>query len=278
MTDPQMEPVAPTSVYRATVQEISPAWLAGDQGYRFTYSAIGIIFDTLAEYMRLGVIQRFPGVCQSEALPFIGADRKIIRGYRESDEAYAPRIRHAFATWKFAGNAPTLLEELAAYFSPNAPLIRYVVEGIDQNGARFADWWTLQSGTLTHYRYQNLAGPFVSNWNWDNKSDQIRFWVIIYRNEGFTPWFWGDGHFWGGGQSWGFEENFTDNFAVDARNIIRQWKAAGSHCAAFGGIIVTGDLTLFEPTGNGINNYPHGTWANYFNRAGIPSTFYIDGV
>jgi hypothetical protein len=271
MSDPVMSPEPQTSVYRGSVQELSPPWLAGPQGYRLTYSAIGIPLDAQAEYARLGTLQRFPGKAQSAALPFIGADRKIIRGFRESDEAYVPRLRRAFQTWKFAGNAPTLLAELAAYFSPTAPVIRYVVNGVNHSGTAFADWWTLQSGVLTHQR------TTPSNWNWDNQLGQIRFWIIVYRNEGFTPWAWGDGHAWGGGQSWGFEEEFTDNFAYDAHNLIAQWKAAGSHCWQLGGVIVTGDMTLFDPSGSGAN-YPNGTWDSYANRAGIPTTFYLDGV
>jgi hypothetical protein len=273
MAEPEMTEVPVTSPYRALVQEIAPPWLSDRDSYKFTYSAIGIIFDALAEYLRLGVLQRFPGVAQSSALPFIGSDRKMLRGFRESDAAYIPRLRGAFETWKFAGNAQTLLTELAAYFSPNAPVIRYVVNG-DQAGVPFTDWWTLQDGEFTHVRRQ---GTGHNNWNWDGQVGQIRFWIIIYRNEGFTPWFWGDGHFWGGGQSWGFEENFTENFAADARNIINQWKAAGSHCLFLGGIIVTGDTSLFDPNGNGAN-YPNGTWDVYSNRAGIPTTFYLNGT
>ena len=266
-----MQEVPETSFFRVLVQKISVPWLAAINGYKTTYSAIGIPLDTQAEYLRLGVLQRFPGIAQSEALPFIGADRKIIRGFRESDAAYAPRLIHAFPTWRLAGNAQTLLTELAAYFSPNAPVIRYVVNGEDENGDAFADWWTIQNGTITHTR----ASP--SNWDWDGQTGQIRFWIIIYRNEGFTPWFWGDGHYWGGGQSWGYEENFTENFAVDARNFIQQWKAAGSHAWISGGLIVTGDASLLDPTGSGAG-YPDGTWGTYANRAGIPTTFYLDGV
>lgn len=268
-----MQPVPQDGFFRSGVQALSPPFLANTWGYRFTYSAIGVVLDALAEYLRLGVLQRFPGKCQSEALPFIGADRKILRGFRESDGAYIPRLRHAHQTWRFAGNAQTLLTELAAYFSPTPPVIRYVVNGVDENGTQFADWWTLIDGTLSHHR-QN-----PSNWNWDGQTGQIRFWIIIYRNEGFTPWFWGDGHFWGGGQSWGFEEEFTENFAYDAHNLIAQWKAAGSHCWQLGGIIVTGDMTLFDPTGFvPAQGHPNGTWDTYANRAGIPTTFYLDGV
>lgn len=274
MTEPDMGQVVETSPYRAGVLEISPAWLADLDSYKITYSAIGIPFDTLAEYLRIGILQRFPGQAQSSALPFIGRDRKILRGFRESDEAYVPRLRHAFETWKFAGNAQTLLTELAAYFSPNPPVIRYVVNGVMADGTAFTDWWTLEDGEFSLVR---RAGTGINNWNWDGQIGQIRFWVIIYRNEGFTPWFWGDGHYWGGGQSWGFEENFTENFAVDARNIINQWKAAGSHCLFLGGIIVTGDTSLFDPNGTG-PDYPAGNWDVYSNRAGIPATFYLNGI
>ncbi len=240
-------------------------------GYRFTYSTVGVPLDALAEYLRIGVRQRFPGVTQSAALRYIGADRKMLRGFRESDTAYADRLIGAFPTWRFAGNAQTLLRQLEAYFSPTPPVMRYVVNGVDSNGNSFADWWTLQNGAFSHTR------TTPSNWNWDNQTGVIRFWVIFYRNEGFTPWFWGDGHSWGGGQSWGYEEEFTENFAYDARAFISQWKAAGSHAWQSGGLIVTGDMSLFDPSGSGAN-YPNGTWDTYTNRAGIPTTFYLDGI
>lgn len=257
--------------FRATVRTLSPPYLAGDIGYRFTYSTIGIVYDALAEYLRIGKLQQFPDTCQSSAFRYIGADRNMLRGFRETDAAYAPRLRGFRATWRLAGNAPTLLRQLAAYFSPNAPVIRYVVNGTDANGVRFADWWTLSSGVLSFHRQS------PSNWDWDGQTDQIRFWIIIYRNEGFTPWFWGDGHMWGGGQSWGYEEEFTENFAVDARAFVNKYKAAGSHAWQLGGLIVTGDSSLFVPSGSGAG-YPDGTWTTYANRTGIPTTFYLDGI
>jgi hypothetical protein len=261
-----------TGFFRQAALALSPPWLNGPWGARLMYM-FGIQLDGLAEYLRLGVRQRFPTVARSEALRYIGTDRKIIRGFRETDAGYAERLRKAFPTWKFAGNAQTVLRQLSAYFAPNPPVIRYVVNGRpDGPGSEFADWWTIDAaGDITHYR----ASP--NNWNWDDQWGKIRFWIIIYRIEGFTPWYWGDGHYWGGGQSWGFEENFTDNFGVDARNVIGQWKAAGSHAWAPAGIIVTGNTALFDPTGSGAG-YPDGTWGTYANRAGIPSTFYLTGI
>ena len=265
------ETVPEGTFFRAVVRTLSPPYLADNWGYRLTYSIIGVPLDAISEYLRIGKLQGMPSYAQPAALRFIGADRKMLRGFRESDDAYVPRLRGARATWRLAGNARTLLSQLAAYFSPTPPVIRYVVNGIDANGVQFADWLTLQNGVFSRVR----TSP--SNWNWDGELGVIRFWIIVYRNEGFTPWFWGDGHVWGGGQSWGYEEEFTENFAVDARNFVAQWKAAGSHMWQFGGLIVTGDIALFDPTGSGAG-YPDGTWAAYANRAGIPTTFYLDGI
>lgn len=258
--------------FRASIKEIAPPWLQGEQGYRFLYTC-GIQLDAISEYLRFGVLQRFPGYCRPEALRHIGADRKILRGFRETDAAYAPRLRSAFPTWKFAGNARTLLGQIAAYFSPNSPKLRYVVNGRDRDGSTFADWWTLSGGAYSYHRQS------PTNWDWDSSVAGVntrgRFWVIVYNAEGFTPWYWGDGHYWGGGQSWGYEESFTENFAADARRFVFQWKAAGSHAWRSGGLIVTSDQTLWDPSGSGAT-YPNGTWNDPSNR--LVGPFYLDGI
>lgn len=279
MTTPQPPTPQPrpfTSVFRGSVLKLGPPWLLDAVGARLLYGTIGILYDCLAEYLRIGKLQGFPGMAQSSALKFLGRDRKIIRGFRETDDGYADRLVGAFPTWKFAGNAPTLLRQLAAYFAPSPPVIRYVVNGVNANGIAFSDWWTIDNGNLTHQR----ATP--SNWDWDGQTGQIRFWLILYRNEGFTPWYWDDGHVWDGGQSWDYEENFTENFGYDARNVVRQWKAAGSHAGTYpnvdAGIIITpAGSGLFDPSGSGAG-YPDGTWDDWQNRAGFPTTVYIDGI
>ncbi|HTQ03029.1 MAG TPA: hypothetical protein VMI54_04205 [Polyangiaceae bacterium] len=282
---PTITPNPVGSSFREGVQKLSPPWLANENGYKFTYSAIGVPLDAQAEYLRLGKLQGFPGYAQPAALPFLGRDRRMLRGFREADAGFASRVIGAFQTWRLAGGAPNLLAQLADYFSPTPPVLRYVVNGIDNTGHNFTDWWTLNGGTLSQYRQQD-SSSWGTNWNWDNQVGQIRFWIIVYRNQGFTPWFWGDGHTWGEQHlSWGFTEDFTQNFAYDVRNFIRQWKAAGSHCGTYpgvpAGIIVTGDMTLFQPNGSGAG-YPDGTWGRYSSRAGIHDavnpTFYLDGV
>lgn len=263
---------APASTnFRSSIKRVSPPWLQGPQGYRVTYS-LGFQLDFLAEWLRLGVLARMPHYTPTDGLPAIGYDRKMLRGFREGDAGYSDRLSSAFPTWRLAGNARTLLGELAAYFAPSAPRLRYVVPGRESDGTTFADWWTLEGGTYSYHRQT------PSNWDWDSATgvDHTgRFWLIVYRNEGFTPWYWGDGHYWGGGQSWGYEESFTENFGADARRFVFQWKAAGSQAWLSGGIIVTGDQSLWSPTGSGAS-YPNGTWNLASNRTVGP--FYLDGV
>ena len=131
--------------FRASIKEISPPWLQADQGYRWLYN-FGLQLDIVSEYLRMGAIQRFPSYCQSAALRHIGADRQIGRGFRESDGAYSPRLRGARTTWRLAGNARTLLKQVAAYFSPNAPKLRIVTPGRQRDNTEFTDWWTLDGG------------------------------------------------------------------------------------------------------------------------------------
>lgn len=258
--------------FRASIKRVSPPWLQGPSGYRVMYT-LGFQIDFLAEWLRHGIIARMPHHTPTDGLPAIGSDRKMLRGFREGDAGYADRLAGAFPTWRLAGNARTVLSQMAAYFAPDPPKMRIVTPGLMPDGVTtFADWWTLENGTFSFHRQS------PSNWDWDSIAGvehRGRFWLIIYRNEGFTPWYWGDGHYWGGGQSWGYEESFTENFGADARRFIFQWKAAGSHAWRSGGIIVTGDQSLWDPSGTG-PTYPSGGWAQPSMRYVGP--FYLDGV
>jgi hypothetical protein len=232
---PHFETVPQRTNYRYGIQTVAPPWLQDDASVRFLYT-MAIQLDAIAEYLRIGVLQRFPGRCQPDALAYIGSDRQIFRGFQEADAGYAERLRKAFPTWKFAGNAPTLLRQLSAYFAPDPPKIRYVASGLDQDGNPVSTWWTAAEGTgeLSYYR----ADP--ANWNWDGDFEKVRFWIIFYLPE-LTPWYVGDGHVVGGGQSVGFTEDGA--FVRDLRAIIAKFKCDGSHAGTFptfdAGIILT---------------------------------------
>jgi hypothetical protein len=258
--------------FREGIMTLAPPWLSGEWGGRLLYS-FGIQLDAIAEMLRMGVLQRFPGACESEALQYIGSDRVIRRGVTEPEDAYRERLTNAIPSWKKAGSALAILEQLGGYFAPTPPRIRYVVNGLDENGVRINDWWTLENGVYTYHR----SDP--ANWDWDGTYPPGRFWIIIYGGV-LTPWYWGDGHVWGGGQSWGFEG--SGEFIQDIRSLVGTWKAAGSHAGTFNagldsGLIFTDDDTIFDPTSSpGDPGMPDGTWADPLNRN--PNALYLSGV
>src|SRR4029078_2535863 len=96
----------PTTFRDSNGRKGSP-WTQNKWGRRFKYVA-GTMLDAVTDALRAGVKARFPGVGTPEALPYIGNDRQIIRGFAESDASYAKRLSQAFDSWKHAGSAPAV--------------------------------------------------------------------------------------------------------------------------------------------------------------------------
>jgi hypothetical protein len=258
--DPQYAQRQPRKTYRdIQVDDTLVAWLRGDAGSRLLFS-MGIQLDGLAEQFRLAQLQRFPEYSFPEALQYQGRDRRLFRGLSETDDSYASRLTQARATWKFAGNAPTLLRQLWALLTPGETVrIRYVVNGYTDEtasaGTQFTDWWTIDDTGLSHLRVD------PSNWDWDGDGaigygKQARFWIIIYRSD-LTPAVWGTPppDLWGeAGWYWGTGDGPRD-WLADARNVIRTFRAAGSACGTWqgysSGIIVADPTVVTAPWGAG---------------------------
>lgn len=275
------------SPFRQSAQEYSPPWLLGYDSARLQYSQ-ALMWDALAEYTRLGVLQRYPTVAQPDALAELGKDRRIWRGLAETDDHYAERLRSFKRTWKHAGNAPTLLRQLWEYMTPNTTRIRYVVNGYTGAagpGTQFADWWTIDSGGL---HYQRVS---PCNWNWDGSyGKNVRFWLIVYRTDlvpakwGVPPYPWSQpGLFWGGGIG------SNRDWVIDTFNIVAAFKAAGSHMGPFplfdGGLIIANPTATAAPWGpNGPFDpvmspgypMPNGTFQTPSNRP--PGAIYVSGL
>lgn len=279
--------------FRGGTLSLSPPWLGGEWGERLMY-AQGIQLDALGEYLRMGILQRFPELCQPEMLFALGRDKKIFRGLSESDENYARRLVQFKRTWKLAGNAPTLLRQLWELQRPNAVRMRYVVNGYDADpattGNQFADWWTCEGDAngdpvLTYER----VSP--SNWNWDGAAGyNIRFWLIIYRTD-FQPAMWGVPPYdWAEpGLLWGADPDSDKSWIIDTFNIVQAFKAAGSHMGPYpgynGGLIVADPDFVTAPwsaAGPFAPSYapgypmPDGTFATYGARP--PGAIYVSGL
>lgn len=291
-TEPSYSTPAPTGTFRGGAQELCPPWLLNWAGARYVYSQ-AIQLDATAELLRLGVLQRFPEYAQPGALPYLGRDKGIFRGLTESDENYARRLRQFKSTWRFAGNAPTLLRQLWELQRPHAVRMRYVVNGYTgpaSSGTQFADWWTCEGDVngdpvLTYER----VSP--SNWDWDGSyGKNIRFWIIIYRTD-FEPAVWGvPPYSWAEpGLSWGADPDSSRDWIADTFAIVRKFKAAGSHMGPFpgynGGLIIAdpdataapwGPAGPFAPSYSPGYPMPDGTFASYGSRP--PGAIYVSGL
>lgn len=251
--DPQYSENVRTTYRDIQVDDTIIPWMRGDVGARLLFAA-GMQLDGLAEQFRLAQLQRYPEHCLPEALPHIGRDRVIFRGLSETDASYATRLTQARATWKLAGNAPTLLRQLWALLTPGSTTrIRYVVNGYDGTavtGTQFSDWWTIDDTGLSHLR----TDPGASNWDWDGDSlgygKQARFWIIVYRTD-VTPAIWGvpppdtwgeEGWYWGTG-------NADRSWIIDTYNVVKTFRAAGSALGPWQGY--GGGLIIADPTETG---------------------------
>lgn len=242
--------------FRETLRRYVPSWLSDrptsgrTAGFRYLYGIVAIL-DAGAQFIVEGIQARFPGVGTPTALPYIGRDRRIIRGPLESDAAYAARLVEWLNYWRAAGNAYVLARAFQALLSPSNPRIRIVT--------RSGVWWTLEpSGELGYLK----AEP--NNWDWDsathpeNAGQWSDFWVIVY-----PPHFEPDGT-WGGGTShWGAGKVFGQDTAIEnvsaIRALIRQWKGAHTTCVR---VIFAYDPASFDPSSApGAPGMPDGLWA-----------------
>lgn len=243
----------PKLSFRDSLRGYVPPWLSDrpgkSVGFRFLYAMVSLL-DAGAQFAFEGLQARFPGQGTPTALQYIGRDRGIARGPNESDAAYAARLVAWRRSWRMAGNAISLLDNLASYFAPNPPLIRVVTNG---------GVWTTRApdGTVTFYR----AVP--SNWNWDNRPDLwSRIWPIVYANGG-VPFSdggaWGDARRWNDGGTIGTSLRPGDVGAL--LEIASTWKSASTVCPC---IIAAFDPQSFNPlSAPGSPGMPDGTWGTW---------------
>lgn len=261
--------------FRETLRNYVPPWLSDRPGktvgFRYLYSMVALL-DAGAQFITEGMQARMPGAGTPTALPYIGRDRRIARGPLESDEAYAERLRRWRDTWKTAGNAISLLNNIAGFFAPSLPRLRLVTHS--------GVWYTREpDGTISIYR------ALPNNWDWDGKAALWgRFWLIIYPTGGkpYTT-----GGKWGGGtRSWGdggtIGTSALPGDIASLREIIATWAGAHAQCVW---IIVAFDPASFNPrVSPGALGMPDGTWGPWSKTLGgvqvatrLGSARYIEG-
>ncbi len=253
--------------FRDSLFNIAPPRLRGKWGERFLYM-IGAPLDAIADTLREGVKARMPGVGTTTALPDIGKDRVIMRGFAETDEAYAARLSRAFDDWSIAGSPVAVITQLLGYVSPVVPRIRYVCNGACEAGLT-TFWLTIEADQVSIHR------EFPQNWDWDGKTDELaRFWLILYPGV-WALKYWDDGHFWNDGTLWGLDAD--PNMPKDLRRVVSTFKAGGSMCV---NIILAANDGDFDPTTPaGGMTLPSGDWDRpYRVLAGVASPTRIPAV
>lgn len=263
------------SDFRTTRPKIAPRWLTEGEGGLVGY-ALDIVKDAFAERVRLGLMARLPQqepagveVAPPEALAALGRDRRVTRGFVETDQSYAARLLRWLDDRKSAGNPFALMQKLSEYVGPG-PWFRTV----DARG----NWYELDANGVRSYVLDQ------ANWDWDGLpvADRwARFWIIIYPeglwtqtqgwNDATDTGAWGEN-----GGTWG--SNATIEEVRTIRSIVADWKPAGTRCV---NIIVAFDNTSFDPTAP----EPDGLWEHWSKvdagvrvPARLSTAIYWDGV
>lgn len=231
---------------------------------------IRLLLDADWSLLELGIKARMPGIGTPEALPYIGNDRQIDRGRTESDESYADRLSGAFDTWRTAGSARTLLEQLRFYFSPTFVPIRTV----SNRGV----WHEIDpvTGVVT----KTVSSP--TNWEWDEHAAARwwRGWIVIDSSSGpWSTWQCGSVGAGGSGKQCGDPtltcgSTATPQEVAAIRKLALKWKPAHVHAMH---VILTFDASTFEALDAPGAPMPDGTFDNPVNRT-RPACYWIGGM
>jgi hypothetical protein len=192
---------------------------------------IALHFDAIVDWTVRGVTARYPELAPPDALPALGRERGIRRGFSEAVHSYRARLMVWLVSRKSRGNAYALMDQLAGYMSPNAGRIRVV----NANG----HWFTREpDGT----RAWSARTP--SNWIWDlYYAAWSRYWVIIYPpTELWTTRRWGGGHRWGSAAAWG--STILPEQARALREVVAEWNPPHAACWR---IVLAFDSEVFDP-------------------------------
>jgi hypothetical protein len=275
------------SLFRDESDAISAAWWNGPNGTKVRY-CMSILWDANAQGFEYAVYARFPDYGPEDALPWMGLDRRIVRGYQEPQISYRARLIQWADRWPNCGKPTGVLLAARGWILPQLPKMSTV----NNTG-----WWysyadgldPMPAGSTSVVPPDRFNGS--GNWNWDGlTANWWRAWLIIWSTD--TPWatpapVWGaPGLNWGDSRySWGFGQPASQFSSLPA--LVGAWKAR--HCW-YPAIIVSFDNALFDqtqPAGGGVNpDGSFGRWSKIgtvggkpaYVRARFANARYIDGV
>jgi hypothetical protein len=220
--------------FRDTVKRLVPWWLRRGVAEKLLY-AIAIQLDALMDALVFGIQLRFPGAYSPESLPFIGRDRRILRGRNETDAVYGNRLKFWLEDHALRGGPYGMLGQLKGHFAADP----FPIQLVYYSGRRFS---------------MDAAGVVTMDdivWVPDDNAAKWARWWLFY--EWPTPigddGLWGDAGTYGDGGVWGSDLTYAE--VVDLRAVPREWNNAHS----------IGRLVLLPPDAE-LWGMPEGTWGD----------------
>jgi len=116
--------------YESFRKSWGPSWLQQPGGQDWQ-AAHGRFADKLVSQVKSAVLSQFPGLCPSDALPYLGNEIGIPRSPAGTDESYGEKLQRAWEVWPFAG---TPLGILLAFEAAGYPAGQVVVVQQESHG------------------------------------------------------------------------------------------------------------------------------------------------
>lgn len=111
---------------RDRVVALAPVWLRRKWGARLLWG-LGLQFDAAATLLAASQKSCMPDYAPPDALPILGNDRGIVRGFAEPEYTYRQRLKLWQASRLRKGTRFAIMEQLAAYIFPFYRV--YIVQG-----------------------------------------------------------------------------------------------------------------------------------------------------
>jgi hypothetical protein len=171
--------------FTTSFQRRLPDWITSLKGDgSLVWFALSALLDGYAQRAYEGVYARYPTHAPADALGYIGADRRIIRGIGETREGYVARLLGWLTQFSHLtrGSPFALLDQVRSYCGGDGIRVRLV----DRRG----NWYTTDRDGTQSYVLN------TGNWLWDPippSPQWARQWLIIYpaydaETATFSPW------------------------------------------------------------------------------------------
>jgi hypothetical protein len=257
--------------------------LQGDTAQKYLFN-IGLAADGVIQKLTEGVHAHLVDDAPSTALPYIGADRLVLRGLTESDASYRARLRRAIDDYQWAGNARAVLGQVLGYVLADTPAARTVSSSYSSIGVNTETQWNLYAaGADTSAAPTHVYEP-TGEWDWDSDSPTNGSWgwwrwYLVIESVAPNDWIarddlWGSGGTWGDGKAWGVDA--TSAVGRSFKIIVGQWKASVCHW-----IMVSFDAAELRPGAAVIPDGKYGRWSKLvggvYVRARSSNALYFEG-